>query len=140
MKKKISSKRTKPEPSPDPYYTESEALTLARQKVINATPAITAAIIEQAKTGSYTHARMLFDFIGLIASPPPTPEAEPLNPFIESLAQALGLKLPDLGTPPGSPSRPDFGRDRVAPRPGFEGDGVGDPAGVASRPVAANAA
>ena len=106
MKKKIPRKRTKPETSPDPHYTESEALALARQKVINATPAITEAIIEQAKTGSYTHARMLFDFIGLIASPPATPEAEPLNPFIESLAQALGLKIPGVADVPGAKAAP----------------------------------
>ena len=96
MKKKISPKRTQPEPSPDPHYTESEAVAIARQKVINATPAITDAIIEQAKNGGYLHARMLFDFIGLTCSPPAKPEAEPLNPFIESLAQALGLKIPDV--------------------------------------------
>ena len=101
MKKQISRKRTRPEPSPDPYYTEAEAVALARQKVINATPAIADSIIEQAKKGGYLHARMLFDFIGLTCSPPATPEAEPLNPFIESLAQALGLKIPDLpGTGP----------------------------------------
>ena len=121
MKKNISRKPTKPEPSPDPYYTESEALALARQKVINATPAITEAIIEQAKTGSYTHARMLFDFIGLIASPPATPEAEPLNPFIESLAQALGLKLPDVG------------RDGVS---GLPGVATSPAAGTTTRPAA----
>lgn len=111
MKKKISRKRTRPEPAPapDPYYTESEAVSLARQKVINATPAIAEAIIVQAKNGGYLHARMLFDFIGLTCSPPATPEAEPLNPFIESLAQALGLKIPELsGTSPaaGTAARP----------------------------------
>lgn len=110
MKKKISRKRTKPEPSPDPYYTESEALALARQKVINAAPAITEAIIKHAKNGHYLHARMLFEFIGLTAALPSTPEAEPLNPFIESLAQALGLKLPDVGPP----ARAAFARDGVA--------------------------
>jgi hypothetical protein len=103
MKKKIPRKRTKPEPSPGPCYTESEAIALARQKVINATPAITDALIEQAKAGQYLHARMLFEFIGLSATPPATPEAEPLNPFIESLAQALGLKLPEVGNPAAAP-------------------------------------
>ena len=107
MKKKISRKRTQPEPSPDPYYSESEAVALARQKVINATPAITEAIIVQAKNGGYLHARMLFDFIGLTCSSPAMPEAEPLNPFIESLAQALGLKIPDFsGTPPAGGTAP----------------------------------
>src|SRR5690348_10391021 len=82
-------------------YTELDATTLARQKVINATPAITNAIIKQARQGHYLHAKMLFDFIGLTAAAAPT-AGDDLPPIAKFLCEEFGLKVP--GMPHSAPS------------------------------------
>ena len=87
--------------SETPDLTELQATALARQKVINSTPAITDAIIEQALLGHYLHAKMLFDFIGLTAAAAPA-NGDDLPPIAKFLCEEFGLKIP--GMPPSSPS------------------------------------
>ena len=99
-----SSKTTKSTSSkrkPKRNLTELQATALARQKVLNATPAITAAIIKQAKEGHYLHAKMLFDFIGLTAAGAPA-NGDDLPPIAKFLCEEFGLKIP--GMPQSAPS------------------------------------
>jgi hypothetical protein len=92
--KKISKPRksaTKPEPPPD--ITEQHARAEARRLIINAVPEITQALIDQAKTGNYLPARMLFDFAALTAIADDSTSTE-LSPIVKMLMDALQLKPP----------------------------------------------
>jgi hypothetical protein len=87
------------EPAPieiasDPVISQGEAIERSRKLIINAAPSITQAVIEQAKEGSYLHARMLFDFAGLTAAQ--APEATSISPVLELLMQELEKPLPKL--------------------------------------------
>jgi hypothetical protein len=76
----------------DPDISEERARAEARRLVINAVPGITRALLDEAKAGSYLHARMLFDFAALTAAPPAA-TAE-LSPIVKLLMDELELQPP----------------------------------------------
>ena len=80
------------EGQPDPEIPAAEALEQARQLVVWATPSITRSIIRQAKQGSYLHARMLFDFVGLTAAQ--APESASISPIVEMLLREMEMPPP----------------------------------------------
>ena len=81
-----------------PELGEAQALQQALALVINCVPKITRGVIGEAVQGSYLHARMLFDFVGISAAPAPA-AAGGLSPIMAYLAQELGLDPALLSAP-----------------------------------------
>jgi len=97
--KKSTLKASAPTSAPMPSTPNlSEVTSQLHEAILIAAPKIVETNIDQAKKGSYLHAKFLFEFAGLQAIPPEAADAEE-----ESLAQMLLREL-ENGEPDQAPS------------------------------------
>ncbi len=72
-------------------------LERATAAVVRAAPAIVRAVIEQAKQGSYLHAKFLFDFAHISGATPPTADGALVALLLKELERQVA---PPLSVPP----------------------------------------
>ena len=115
-----------------PPISREEAVRRATEKIINATPRIVDAVMQQAGNGNYLHAKFLFDFVGLAASPM-SPPATADQSLAAVLLRSLDLDQASRTADPAVSGNGTAVTQAAAPEPASPGNSA--PSAPHSAPV-----
>lgn len=98
---------TNPKAQSDPRpLTKAEVFRQGEQKILQAHPKIVDALIEQARKGSYQHAKFLFDLVDAVPTRPKDDDGEVPGPSLaEIVMERLQLVDPQSPNEGASPER-----------------------------------